>query len=361
MWSKVGLPIVAAALLGFAIMHVTRANQPPPKVAPPIEPARSPYRATIAGAGIVEPQTENVHIGSALSGLVVEVAVRVGQKVAPGELLFKLDDRQYQAELRFRQASLRAAEAQLAKLDAMPRDLEMPPAEARVAEAEAIVADARDQFQRAQKLVTTRAIGEEEFVRKQQALRVAEQQLARARADLALIKDGAWEFDKEVARAAVAQAKAQLAQVQTELDRLEVRVPQPQSPWLAGKGDEPFEVLQVNIRPGEYVAASSGQALVVLGCTGSLHVRVDIDENDLPRFRPGLKGVCQVRGDAKVQFPLQFVRVEPYVVPKRSLSGATTERVDTRVLPVIYRVETGSQRLYVGQQVDVFLQADEAP
>jgi hypothetical protein len=54
---------------------------------------------------------------------------------------------------------------------------------------------------------------------------------------------------------------------------------------------------------------------------------------------------------------LSFVRVEPFVVPKRSLTGENTERVDTRVLQVIYAVESAETTLYVGQQVDVFINA----
>jgi hypothetical protein len=51
------------------------------------------------------------------------------------------------------------------------------------------------------------------------------------------------------------------------------------------------------------------------------------------------------------------VRVEPYVVPKRSLTGESTERVDTRVLQVLYRFDPAAMKVYVGQQVDVFVEA----
>ena len=61
------------------------------------------------------------------------------------------------------------------------------------------------------------------------------------------------------------------------------------------------------------------------------------------------------RGDPRQEFALRFVRVEPFVIPKRSLTGDNTERVDTRVLQVIYEVEPGQGRLYVGQQLDVYV------
>ena len=49
------------------------------------------------------------------------------------------------------------------------------------------------------------------------------------------------------------------------------------------------------------------------------------------------------------------MRVEPYVVPKKSLTGDNTERVDTRVLQVIYALVSADRRVYVGQQLDVFV------
>ena len=66
-------------------------------------------------------------------------------------------------------------------------------------------------------------------------------------------------------------------------------------------------------------------------------------------------GRAVTRGQAHKEYPLRFVRVEPYVVPKKSLTGDNTERVDTRVLQVIYALEGAEGRVYVGQQLDVFL------
>jgi multidrug resistance efflux pump len=196
-------------------------------------------------------------------------------------------------------------------------------------------------------MVGSHSIGEEEWVARKQGLATAEAQLAQAQANLALLKAGAWDADKAVARAAVAQSEAQVTQTRTDLDRRVVRAP------VAAT------VLQVNLRPGEFVGTPPNQPLIVLGDTEVLHVRVDVDENDIHRFRPGMPAVAKLRGDPKREFRLQFVRVEPYVVPKKALTGDNTERVDTRVLQVVYAIDRGTETLYVGQQVDVFL-ADEA-
>src|SRR5204863_2427581 len=161
----------------------------------------------------------------------------------------------------------------------------------------------QDLAERGQRLLSTRAMAEEDVNQRRLALAVARQQLAQAKADYDLLQAGAWKPDKQIASAAVCQARAQVEQTQIELERVVVRAPV--------DGD----VLQVNVRPGEYVGAPPNQALVVLGNIHQLHVRVDIDEHDIPRYRKGAVAQAMVRGNPQVSFPLRFVRLEPYVVP----------------------------------------------
>jgi multidrug resistance efflux pump len=349
MFRKYALPLIALGLLVFAVVHVVTAQQEAPPLAPPREPARASFAHSVAGAGIVEAQTENIAIGSALPGVVMEVYVpveKVGQRVQKGDPLFRVDDRALKAQLRAQEATLAAAEAQLAKLEAMPRPEELPPSEAKVKVAQANVNIQEDLASRARRLVSTRAMADEDANQRVLALETARQQLGQANADHALLKAGAWKPDKDIAYAAVLQARAQIEQTRTELERSVVRAPV--------DGD----VLQVNVRPGEYVGAPANQALVVLGSVHQLHVRVDIDEHDIPRFRPGAAAQAMVRGNPQVSFALRFVRVEPYVIPKKSLTGDNTERVDTRVLQAVYAIEKTDQPVYVGQQLDVFIDAD---
>ncbi len=347
MFSKFVLPLIAAIGVSYAVMHVVKAQHTPPTPPPPVEPARSPFTTTVAATGLVEPRTENISIGSHASGIVDRVLVTVGQRVKVGDALFRLDDRALKAELSTRKAMLEASQAKLDRLQKMPRLEELPPAQAKVKEAEANLSWERDQWQRARKLASGRAIAEEDMTRREQAFRMAEQQLVRAKADFDLVNAGAWLPDITIAKADVEQAKALLQQTETELDRLCMRA------------SVDGEVLQVNIRPGEFVAVAGGRPLIVLGDVHGLHLRVDIDEHDIFRFDPTQPAHAMVRGNMKHQVELKFVRVEPYVIPKKSLTGDTSERVDTRILQVIYAVEAkeASPRLYVGQQMDVFVEA----
>jgi len=89
----------------------------------------------------------------------------------------------------------------------------------------------------------------------------------------------------------------------------------------------------------------------------SLHVRSYIDEILVPRLPPGsrMKAQMSIRG-TDVKIPLEFVRVQPYVSPKIQLSNQRQERVDVRVLPVIFKVEKPANvNLYPGELVDVYI------
>ncbi|AWM36880.1 putative efflux pump membrane fusion protein [Gemmata obscuriglobus] len=360
------LPAVALLAFSFAILSMTKAQQVPAPVSPPVDPGRSPFGRQVAGAGIVEPETENIAVGTHVPGVVKAVHVRPGDRLLAGAPLFDLDDRQMTAELAVRRAARDSAEAQLAKLEAMPRKEELPPLEAKVVESKANLDDKTKLFERARRELNSGVGSNESYETRQMAVDVARAQLRRTEAELELSRAGAWAFDAAVSRAAVAQAQAQMEQTRTELDRLKVLAPRVRKPG-ADRTLDPipsgdlveFKVLQVNVRPGEYVGTTAGQASIVLGTVGRLNVRVDVDENDIGRFKPGMKGTAAPRGEPGTRFPLTFVRVEPYVVPKKSLTGGNTERVDTRVLQVIYVIDRADVPLYVGQQLDVSLDANQ--
>jgi multidrug resistance efflux pump len=351
--TKLVIPVAAAGFAIVAIIHVVRASQSLPPRPPLVEPARTRYSDTVGAAGIVEAWTENISVGAPLPGIVLQAYVpveKVGQTVKKDDPLFLVDNRQILATLKYNEANLEAARAQLAKLDAQPRPEELPPSEAKMQIAQATVNLQRDLAERAQRLRPTAAMAEEDVNQRNLALAVARKQLAQATAEDALLKAGAWKYDKEIAKAAVALAESQVLQTKTDLDRVLVRAPRD------------GVILQVNVREGEYVGTPPGQALMVLGAINNkVHVRVDIDEHDIPRYRANAPATASPRGHPQISHPLHFERVEPYVVPKKSLTGDNIERVDTRVLQVIYSLETSGHSVYVGQQMDVFIDAAPLP
>jgi multidrug resistance efflux pump len=346
--SRFLLPVAALGMGVLGFYHVFERSQSVPMTVPPENPARVPSEHVVAGSGVVEAQTENIALGAALPGIVLEVYVpssKVGQHVRAGTPLFRIDDRHLKAQLVVAETQLESAKARLARLERQPRPEELPPSLAKVKAARARTARLQDKYNRAKRLVGTATVALEEYTDLQLGYGAARQEQAQAEAEYALLKAGAWKPDIVIARATVKEAAARVEQLKTEIGRAAVAAP------VDGV------VLQVNIRPGERISELDTRPLMVLGDIGRLHVRVDVDERDIPRFRAGAKAVAYPRGDTNCKLRLVFVRVEPYAIPKKSLTGDNTERVDTRVLQVIYAIEPGQPRVYVGQQLDVFIRS----
>jgi multidrug efflux pump subunit AcrA (membrane-fusion protein) len=302
------LPVIGVFAAFWATFSIARTAPHREATDPPVDPPTSTFSERVAAVGLVEASTENISIGTPLSGVVSRVFVSAGQPVNKGQPLFELDTRHLVADLVVRQRALDVAEAQ-------------------VAVAAAHLGEARRQLAFVEQVTDERAVSAEEVSRRRSAVETASATLTQTQAEVA---------------AAASQVKA----VETEIERSTVRAP------LTA------EVLQVRLRAGEYASAAATPApLILLGRLEPLHVRVDVDEHEGWRVRPGAKAVGQVRGNARLETPLTFVRFEPFVVPKRSLTGDSTERVDTRVLQVIYRVEREDLPLFVGQQLDVFIEA----
>ena len=343
------LPVLAVAGLAFAIWMMKQAAKPVIPAKPVSEPARSPFVNKISGSGIVEASTRNISVGSHVPGIVARVFVTVGKRVKAGDPLFALDDRKQKADLMVKEATLAEARARLARLKQAPRAEELPPALARVKEAETILEDARHQLQITEKLKDVRAVAIDDAIRRRYAVEAAEARLNQAKADLKLLEAGSWKPDIDVATANVAATEADVEGARVEIGRLTVRAPV--------EGD----ILQVNVRPGEFApSGATTNPLILLGNLDRLHVRVDIDENDAWRFQPEAPAVAYMRGNPELKTDLTFEYVETYVVPKRSLTGDSTERVDTRVMQVVYSFKRGKFQIYPGQLMDVYID-DRAP
>jgi multidrug efflux pump subunit AcrA (membrane-fusion protein) len=310
MKTKLLLPLLALAGFLFASYTVVSGNKAAP-IAPAVtEPATAPYKAFIAGAGIVEAKSQNISIGTSLSGIVKSVAVKVGDSVNAGDSLFFIDDREYSAELITKKADLSKALA----------DVEV---------AESSHADAKSLLKIAEAVTDRRAISTEELLKRRNAVMIAKAKLVSA-------------------KAFIQQTKAGIANTETTLERLNVRAPVAST------------VLQVNVRPGEFAQAGAlTTPLMVLGDLDQFHVRVDIDENDAWRFDKNSKAIAYLRGNRDFKAELTLAYIEPFVIPKKSLTGDSTERVDTRVLQALYSFNHDHLPVYVGQQMDVFIEAQE--
>ncbi len=300
------------ALVGIVgtVMLVRKLGATPPVTRPAIEPARSPYASSVAATGIIEATRENVKIAPSKAGLVTKVFVEVGSAVKQNDPLFLLDDRESRARLALAKSQLESLKAALVLQDVQ-------------------LADMNDQLQRVSKLKKDDVASEDEFKRKEFSLRALEARVNMSRAD-------------------IQAAERQVEQAQVELDVLTVRAPRDGT------------ILQVNVRAGEYANINPPEPLLTLGDVNTFQVRADVDEQNAPLVEANQPAVAFLKGSTQNPMALKFVRIEPYVIPKKSLTGDSTERVDTRVLQIIYTLERQKTPLYVGQQVDVYMQRNGA-
>jgi multidrug resistance efflux pump len=342
-----GYVLLAVAILSLVIaISWTYAARPIRAVTvPPAAPPEPASATMVAGVGLVEPESENVELSCSVSGLVTGLYVKAGDRVRKGQRLFSLDDRELAADLGVKKAALRAAQARLHKLQKAPRAEEIPPAEAKVTEAKALLADADVQVRLIESVTDRRAVKAEDVERRRLNDLAAKARLEQAEKDLALLNAGTWAPDLDIARADVEQAAAAVRQDEINITRLTVAAP------IDGT------ILQNKVRLGQYAQCGPlADPLMVFGGGKNVHLRTDIDENDAWRIPAGVPAIAHLRGNSRITYPLEFVRFEPYVVPKKSLTGDATERVDTRVLQVIYCFKDANASVYDGQQMDVYIE-----
>ncbi len=320
MFTRLILPIIAAVVLGFSVVSILRTQPARASAEPPVPPPGSSFKTRVAAVGLIEASSENISIGSHLPGIAAEVLVKVGDLVKAGTPLFRLDTRHLAAQL---------AEA---KGQLLSREAAVRSAEARVATAKAGQNEARINLGNAESMKDGRGLSVEEMTRRRTALESANAGVTAAEAAVA------------ATRADVTVAGATVEVVSTD-----------QHGWSTAT---PL-VLQVKLRAGEAVITGPvAQPYLLLGNTSPLHIRVDVDEHEAWRVMPHTAAEASVRGHAGLRASLRFVRFEPYVIPKASLTGAATERVDTRVLQIIYELDAAALRLFPGQQMDVFIQTN---
>jgi multidrug efflux pump subunit AcrA (membrane-fusion protein) len=241
--------------------------------------------------------------------------------------------------------------ARLKKLESLPRQEDVHAAEAALKSAEVELNQAKTQYDMVQGLQDTRALSQQEINRRRFNYEQAEAKFQQAQADVNKTKGGTWKPDLQIAYLEAQEAKSNVSRIEAEIQRTIIRSP------IDGK------VLQIKIHEGESPLGVNGP-LMIVGNTDEMDLKVSINQFDAPYFRSNARAVAFLRGSARIEFPLEFIRLVPYLVSKQNLTNEITEKVDTRVLQVIYRIKNDAQtkdniyNIYVGQQMDVFIEAE---
>lgn len=342
--------VIAAIICLLLIFYATwKEIESPVTKEPLIIPPAAPYASYISGVGIVEPSSESISIGTPLNRIVDKVLVGVGTKVKKGDILFCLEDLDLTANLLQKETAYKSALAKLHKLESLPRPEDLAVAEASLDSAKVEFDLAKHQNEMVLQLPDQRALSGEEINRRLSNYHQAEVKWKQAKANFEKVKEGTWAPDLEIARLEALQARAGVNLINAEIQRTIIQSP------IDGT------VLQVKINEGELPPQDTFRTpIMIVGNIDEMYLRVSINQLDIPYFQADAPATAYSQGDAHIKFPLKFVKIEPFLVDKQYLTNQISEKVDTRVLQIIYKINSDDQRIFVGQQMDVFIKSNRA-
>jgi HlyD family secretion protein len=358
MRNKILMSLAAIGILAgcYAVYVFSRQE---PALPPVFNPPENPFSGGIYAEGIVESAQgsgKNVNLYPEVAGTVKQVLVTEGQVVSKGTPLLVIDDSVQRAIVDQQRSQAHAAETLLQELKAQPRKENLEVAIAQVQAAEASLKNAQDELdkQSAAYQANPKSVSKDALDTANNAVAQAKSNLTVAQKQYELIKAGAWGYDitnqehqYNALREAYLSSSALLAKYTLRAAHDGV-------------------ILSINAAAGDYVSPQGNYdsytqgpdpALVLGAPQTALHVRCYVDEILVPRIPPtaALKAQMAIRG-ASIRIPLEYVRTQPYVSPKIELSDQRQERVDVRVLPIIFRFDKPQEvNLYPGELVDVYI------
>jgi HlyD family secretion protein len=326
---------------------------------PAFTPASNPFAKGVYSTGIVEsyqPSGANINIFPEVAGTVARILVNEGAKITQGTPLLLIDDTIQKATVEQLQAQAKAAQALLQQFKAQPRKENLDVSKAQVDNASANFKTAQDQFRKVQTSynLDPKSVSRDQLDNAANAVNAAKTNLEVARRQYDLTKAGAWIYDIRNQEQQYQAASKSYAAAQALLAKYTLRAP------------VDAVVLAVNTAVGSFISSQGSYStytqgsyppIVLATAEPYFAVRCFIDEILIPRLpSTDLKAQMFIRG-ANTSIPLQFDRLQPYVTPKIQLSNQRTERVDTRVLPVLFRFQpTKDLHVYPGQLVDVYVE-----
>jgi len=353
--------IASGAGLMLAMISAYLFSRQPQPQPPLFNPAANPFSRGIYADGMIESdqaQGENINIYPEVAGPITSIVVAEGQRVKRGDALLSLDDSVQRALTGQQQAQAEAAHATVQELHAQPRRENLAVAAAQVESARANLKSAEDQLSKQQRAfdMDARSVSQDAYDNAKNARNVAATNLEVVQRQYTLMKAGAWSYDIQNAEGTYQALQRAYLSSAALLAKYTIRAP------------TDGVVLAVRSSTGSYVSpqgaydsyTQSFGPLIIMGQPQShLQVRAYIDEilvHELPE-PARIRAQMAVRG-TETRVPLSFVRVQPFISPKIELSDARQERVDLRVLPVIFRFDKPpSLNVYPGQLVDVYVTA----
>ncbi len=281
-----GFAALAVLLLGGLSAAYLIARPKPAEV----EIVRVSAAAAAAGPGVILNATgyivaaHKIEVGSKVMGKVAWIGVDKGDRVKQGQVLVRLEDEEYRAQLEQARGQLASLQARLRELEAGSRPEEIAQAKADVEQARADLVNARVTLDRTKQLVgqailSRQALDDAQARYDSQAARVASFEKR-----YELVKIGPRQEQIDQARGQVVQARGAVAFYETQLANTVIKAP------VTGT------ILERAVEKGEFVTTSfvgergAKGYVVTLADLNDLEVELDISQNDFGKLGPAQRG-----------------------------------------------------------------------
>jgi len=309
------IAVVLLAGAGLAISHVLGSAAEVEVARPALEQGAATGSVVLTAGGYIVAH-HPIDVSSKVVGKVAWVGVEKGDQVREGQVIVRLEDTEFVAQLKQAQANVAVLKARLKQLETGSRPQEIDAAKAAMDQAQANFQNADISLKRAKEMFRQEITSQSQLDAAQMQYDVTRNQLESARKNYELVKIGPRVEEIEYARAQVAQAEAAVEYAQTMLDSTLIRAP------VTGT------VLERLVEKGEMVSTMN------LGGTGGvkasvasvadlndLQAQLDINQSDFPRISPAQQ--CSVTADAYPDRAYQGTVAE--IAPEANRQKATIE------------------------------------
>src|SRR5437764_9741755 len=229
-----------------------------------------------------------IDVNSKVTGRIAWIGVEKGDKVRAGQVLVRLEDQEFRAQVQQARGSVAAADARLKQLEHGSRPEEIQQSSANLDEARANLANAKITLDRTKTLAEQGVVSRQQLDDAQARYDAALQHMQSLEKSYTLAKIGPRSEEIENARGTLLQAQGQLAFAESQLEATQIRAP------VSGT------ILQRTAEKGELVTAQFASAADTGGPRGSvvsladltdLQVELDISQNDFAKLGPTQKAV----------------------------------------------------------------------
>ncbi len=277
-----------------------------------------------------------IQVASKVVGKVQWIGVEKGDSVQAGQVIVRLEDDEYRAQMQQARGQLITLEARLAELEAGSRPEEIATAKANVAQAQADLANANVQLGRAKQLAQDKVLSKSSLDDAQARYDAAVARVNSLQKTYELVRIGPRKEVIDAMRGQVEQARGAVALAQTQLENTLIKAP------VSGT------ILERGVEKGEFVTTSfvgergAKGYVVTLADLNDLRVELDISQNDFSKLGPRQKGVITVdaypdrkwegaideispeanRQKATVQVKVKVLNPDQYLRPEMNASVA---------------------------------------